>query len=57
MSALSNFISGNANTTSMEGRHCIFSKHPVSEIPPGIALSTNRFSSGNTRKEVNETVD
>jgi hypothetical protein len=43
----------------MEGHHCIFSKHPVSENNPlGTTLATSRSSSEDMGdKEVKETDD
>ena len=58
MSALSNCVSRNGKTTSVEGRHCIFSKHPVSEHPLGTIFSDEQLIVGGyVDKAVKGTVD
>ena len=58
MSALGDYVLWQRKTTSVEGRHCICSEHPVFEYPPRIGFSDEqRIVGGCVHKEVNGTVD
>jgi hypothetical protein len=46
MSALRDCVLSQRKTTSLEGRHCIFSKHPVSEHLPRNNLNNQQVIVG-----------